>query len=77
MRLSVILCAMALLSCGPKPATVLTPFVPEDLFQPSPGWEGARPQTEEQVIKAAEAEKSGRIKANNQLAAIKKILNTK
>lgn len=74
MRLSVILCAMALLSCGPKPVTVLTPFVPEDLFQPALGWEGVSPQTEEQAIKAAEAEKSGRIRANNQLAAIREIL---
>ncbi|MEL7395390.1 MAG: hypothetical protein AAFN44_03355 [Pseudomonadota bacterium] len=51
--------------------------MPEDLFQPALGWEGARPQTEEQIIKAAEAEKSGRIKANNQLAAINEILNAK
>lgn len=75
MRLFLILCVMALPSCGPKPTTVLTPYVSPDLFEPEPGWQGPQPLTEKQVIKAAEAEKAGRIKANAKLAAIQETLD--
>lgn len=65
MRLCLIICAMALAGCGPEPATI-----PAELVEPCPGWQGARPATEGQLIRAALAEKGGRQCANGKLAAI-------
>lgn len=58
------ICALALAGCGPDPA------VPPDLLQPCPGWQGRRPLTEGELIRAAWAEKGGRECANGKLAAI-------
>lgn len=65
MRRCLIICAMALAGCGPDAATI-----PAELLDPCPGWQGRRPATEGELIRAALAEKGGRRCANSKLAAI-------
>ena len=72
MRHCLIICAMLLAGCGPKPST--TAYVPADLLQPVAGYIGPAPTTEGALIAAAVAEKRGREAANAKLAAISEIL---
>jgi len=72
MRRCLIICAIVLAGCGPRPS--ILPYVPADLLQPVAGYVGPVPQTEGQLIAAAIAEKHGREVANAQLLAIAKIL---
>ena len=58
------ICAMALAGCGPE----LT--IPPDLLAPCPGWTGRRPDTQGELIRAAAAEKGGRVCANAKLEAV-------
>jgi hypothetical protein len=69
MRLYLIICAALLAGCGHKAATV-----PPDLLTPCPGWQGARPATEGGLMRAAAAERAGRICANGKLAAVAGVL---
>lgn len=69
MRLCLIICAGLLAGCGPDMATV-----PPDLLTPCPGWQGARPDTEARVMRAAAAEKAGRLCANAKLYAVGQVL---
>lgn len=64
MRLCLIICAMALAGCGRDAA------VPAELLAPCPGWTGRAPETEGDLIRAALAEKGGRLCANGKLEAI-------
>lgn len=59
-----IICAGLLAGCGPDPV------IPADMLTPCPGWQGRRPQTEGELIRAALAEKGGRECANGKLQAI-------
>lgn len=65
MRLCLTICAMALAGCGPDPS-----IIPAELLTPCPGWQGERPATEGQLIRAALAEKGGRECANSKLGSI-------
>jgi hypothetical protein len=69
MRLYLIICAAVLAGCGHKAATV-----PPDLLTPCPGWVGKTPATEGQLIRAALAEKAGRLCANGKLSAVAGVL---
>lgn len=64
MRHCLIICALALAGCGPDPV------IPGDLLSPCDGWSGRRPETEGELIRAAAAEKGGRLCANGKLSAI-------
>ncbi|MFO1203000.1 MAG: hypothetical protein U1E58_10240 [Tabrizicola sp.] len=68
MHRCLIICALALAACGPDPA-----LIPAELLDPCPGWQGKRPETEGQLIRAAAAEKGGRLCANSKLASIAKL----
>ena len=72
MHRCLIICAMLLAACGPKPA--IQPYIPADLLQPVAGYIGPAPTTEGALIAAAIAEKRGREAANSKLAAISEIL---
>ncbi len=64
-RLLAITCLLGLLGCGPK-STALDVL---DLT-PCDGWTGPTPATEGQIIRAALAEKTGRLCANTKLDAV-------
>jgi hypothetical protein len=64
MRRCLIICAVVLAGCGRNMT------VPSDLLTPCPGWLGARPVTEGQLIRAALAERTGRQCANGKLGAV-------
>lgn len=64
-----IICAVLLAGCGRSVATV-----PPDLLTPCPGWQGQTPASEGQVIRAAAAEKAGRLCANGKLQAVGEVL---
>lgn len=68
MRRYLIFCALVLTACGPDPAVI-----PAELLDPCPGWQGKRPETEGQLIRAALAEKGGRLCANSKLASIARL----
>ena len=72
MRRCLIICAMLLAGCGPKPL-----IVPADLLKPCPGWQGPVPATERQLARAAAAEKAGRICANTKLAGVAQIVGAR
>ena len=72
MRLCLVICAGLLAACGPDPAP--HPVSLLDLA-PCAGWQGTRPVTEGQFARAAAAERSGRLCANNKLAAVNEIVN--
>lgn len=65
MRLWLILCAVLLAGCGSRSLVI-----PPDLLEPEPGWKGAAPVTERQLLAAALAERTGRLRANAKLGAI-------
>lgn len=71
MRLCLITCLALLAGCGSDPAL----HIPSDLLTPVPGWQGAAPRTEGQLIDAAAAEMRGREEANAKLEAIAKIVS--
>jgi len=58
MHRCLIICALLLAGCGLKPA--IRPYVPADLFQPVPGYEGPPPVNAGMLMTAAIAEKHGR-----------------
>ena len=64
MRLCLTICAALLAGCGREAV------IPPELVTPCPGWQGRRPATEGEVMRAALAEKGGRECANGKLAAI-------
>ncbi len=73
MRLLILFCSAALISCGPtEPGAV--PPVPPDLLDPEPGWQGPTPRDRRTLIRAAAAEQTGREAANAKLLAIECIL---
>lgn len=69
MRACLIICAGLLAGCGREVA-----IVPPDLLTPCAGWLGARPATEGEVMRAAAAEKAGRLCANGKLQAVAGVL---
>lgn len=69
MRRCLTICALALAACGNDPV----PVVPLDLVTPCPGWAGRVPATEGELIRAAAAERAGRICANTKLAGVAEI----
>lgn len=72
MRLCLIICAALLTACGR--AEPVAPYVPADLLRTAPGWRGAPPATEGQLVDAAAAEKRGRELANARIEAIAQIV---
>ena len=70
MRRCLIICAVALAGCGPD----RVPVVPPDMLTPCPGWTGRTPATEGEVIRAAAAEKAGRLCANTKLEGVAEVL---
>lgn len=72
MRLCLIIFVALLAGCGAPSKRVIS--VPADLFQPEPGWQGPPPVTEGQLIDAAVAERTGRVRANEKLGTIKEIV---
>lgn len=68
MRRLKIICALALADCGNDPP-IAAPIPPE-MLQPCPGWEGLPPQTQGELLRAALAERTGRLCANEKLASI-------
>lgn len=64
-----IICASLLAGCGHKPASM-----PPDLLTPCPGWQGSAPASEGDLIRAALAEKAGRVCANSKLGAVAAVL---
>jgi hypothetical protein len=71
MRLCLIIFAGLLAGCGQPPKPVQ---IPDELMQPEPGWRGPVPTTEGQLIDAAFAEKTGRVRANEKLGTIREIV---
>lgn len=69
MRPYLIICAVVLAGCGrdpgPDPGAALRLL---DLA-PCPGWQGATPSTERDLMRAALAERTGRLCANAKLGA--------
>lgn len=65
MRPWLIACAVLLAGCGSSSLVI-----PPDLLEPEPGWEGAAPVTERQLLAAGLAERTGRLRANAKLAAV-------
>jgi hypothetical protein len=76
MRRCLIICAVLLASCGPKPRSVdcPRPYAPADLLIPAPGWQGPHPVLDGQLATAAAAEKRGREQANAQREALGQIV---
>lgn len=72
MRNYLVICAGLLAACGPDP--VPHPVSLLDLA-PCSGWQGPRPDTEGQFARAAAAERTGRLCANNKLAAVSETVN--
>lgn len=72
MRLYLTICAALLAGCGNDREPVKR--VPVELFEPEPGWRGPVPATEGELIDAALAEKTGRLRANEKLGTIREIV---
>ncbi len=72
MRLCLIIFALLLAGCGQPTKRVIK--IPTDLMEPEPGWTGPVPQTEGQLVDAALAEKTGRLRANEKLGTIREIV---
>lgn len=72
MRLCLIIFVALLAGCGNKQQRVIK--VPDELFREEPGWVGPIPETEGQLIDAALAEKTGRLRANEKLGTIREIV---
>jgi hypothetical protein len=73
MRRCLIFCALLAGACGrpiPAPEASPEPLADPALFRPAPGWTGAAPTTELELVLAAEAELAGRLQANAQLSAL-------
>lgn len=73
MRRLTITCAMALAGCGSEPPAQ-TP-IPADMLQPCPGWTGRPPQTQGELLRAALAERTGRLCANEKLLSLSALLS--
>lgn len=63
--------ALLLAGCG---RDLPPPVVPADLLEPVPGWKGATPQTQGQLMSAVLADKRALGQCNLQLGAIGEIL---
>ena len=75
MRFSALCLTLPLIGCGPDPQIIrAAPPVPADLRVGCPGWQGAKPTTEGQLLRAVVAEVSGRKCANAKIEAIDQIL---
>lgn len=72
MRRCLIISALLLAGCGPKP--VAAPVIPADLLTPCVGWQGPRPSTEGQFARAALAERTGRLACNEKIRSIGEIV---
>jgi hypothetical protein len=79
MRRLVLCLTLLLTACGAaETRLVIVPHnVPADLLSPCLGWQGPRPSSEGQWVKAAIAEVAGRRCANSKLSAVGEILNEK
>ncbi len=83
MRRCLILPLMSLAACGSEPPSPTlrptaemadtAPLADATLFRPCPGWEGAPPATEREILLAAEAEMAGRLRCNGQLLTLGRI----
>ena len=67
------ICAALLAGCGSKP--VDPPVIPADLLTPCAGWMGPVPSSEGQFARAALAEKTGRLCANEKLGSVAEIVS--
>ncbi len=67
MRHLTIICAMVLAGCGGD-RPIAAP-IPTDMLQPCPGWEGRPPQTQGELLRAALAERTGRLRCNEKLGS--------
>ena len=67
------ICAALLTACGSKP--VAPPVIPADLLTPCAGWQGPVPSSEGQCARAALAEKTGRLCANEKLGSVAEIVS--
>ncbi|PTV94997.1 hypothetical protein C8J27_106267 [Rhodobacter aestuarii] len=67
MRRLAITCALLLAACGADPAP--PPLAGLDLA-PCAGWTGGVPDTEQRLMRAAAAERAGRLCANAKLVAV-------
>ncbi|SOC16828.1 hypothetical protein SAMN05877809_1098 [Rhodobacter sp. JA431] len=65
------ICALLLAACGPDPAP--PPLAGLDLT-PCPGWTGGLPDTEQRLMRAAAAERAGRLCANAKLVAVREVV---
>lgn len=70
MRLCLIICAVVLVACGRDLPAPTDPLRTLDL-EPCAGWGGAAPETERDLMRAALAEKTGRLCANAKLESAK------
>lgn len=70
MRRLTIICAVALAGCGNEP--VASP-IPADMLQPCAGWTGRSPETQGELLRAALAERSGRLCANEKLESVRQV----
>lgn len=68
MRRCLIILALLLAGCGPDVAA--PPALSVLDLSPCPGWQGARPETEGELARAAAAEQAGRLCANAKLQAV-------
>lgn len=74
MRSCLIICVLMLASCGPKQVVVAPPPIPADMLTPCNGWQGRSPETQGELLRAALAEKTGRLCANEKLRGIGEIV---
>lgn len=70
MRRLAITCALLLAACGADP---VPPLAGLDLT-PCPGWTGGVPDTERRLMRAAAAERAGRLCANAKLVAVRAVV---
>lgn len=74
MRRLTIICAMALAGCGAEP--IAPPPIPPDMLQSCAGWTGRAPQTQGELLRAALAERTGRLCANEKLETMRSLAVT-
>lgn len=73
LRSALLVATVALTACGSKP--VAPPVIPADLLTPCAGWQGPVPSSEGQFARAALAEKTGRLCANEKLGSVAEIVS--
>ncbi|WP_126975561.1 hypothetical protein [Frigidibacter oleivorans] len=75
MRRLILACCLLPAACGPDPAAGPV-AVPADMLTPCSGWTGPAPVTQGALLRAALAEKAGRLCANDKIASIDQILRS-